>query len=131
MEKPKEKEIKISFHKYRSAKSLIYEWGYLNKTCPTTQKIPLKQFTNHNEEGPVQIAIDIVLKRKIWGFYRYGNPSEIHFWFHKSCNNKQIMNLLAHEIAHASGYKSENSAIKVAAISTFAQYILNKYSKRK
>lgn len=123
---PKEKTIDVSFHRHRSAKSLVYAWYNLKKD--TCTDVDLKQFTGNKEHGSIKIATDIILKKHIWGFYR---SSEVHFWYDKTCDINQIMNLMSHEIAHSAGYKSENSAMKVAAISTFTLHVLSIYCKDK
>ena len=43
-------------------------------------------------------------------------------WF--LCKVKDIMGLLAHEVAHSAGYRSENSAIKIATICQFALHLM-------
>lgn len=116
--------VKICFVKHRSAKSLVYSWCCLDKKTSINEIVNLKQFTNKKETGPVKKAIDIIESKKFWGFYRKGKISEIHIWSHKSCKVKEIAGVLAHEIAHASGYLSERSAIKISTICQFALYIL-------
>lgn len=123
------KTINVSIHKHRSAKSIVYAFYNLkDKNCNIYSR-NLKQFTGKNEWGNVKIAVDIIRKKKVWGFYRNGNPSEIHVWAKKDCGVSNVMNLISHEVAHSVGYKSENAAIKISAISTFSLYIMSLYFK--
>jgi len=126
MNKNKQSEdlIKICVCKHRSAKSLVYSWYCLSKETPLDKIVKLKQFTDKKENGSVQRAIDVIQKRKFWGFYRPGKVSEIHLWSHRTCKVKDIMGLLAHEVAHSAGYRSENSAIKIATICQFALHLM-------
>ena len=125
MNKQDQNLIKICVCKHRSAKSLVYSWYCLDTKTPKNKIVNLKQFTDKKENGSVGRAIDIIEKKKFWGFYRQGKKvSEIHLWCHKSCKVKDIIGLIAHEVAHASGYYSENSAIKIATICQFSLYLM-------
>jgi hypothetical protein len=123
------KTINVSIHKHRSAKSIVYDFYDLNKKYDVSTQVNLKQFTGKKEYGPIRVAVDIVKKKKVWGFYRNGNPLEICIWANKDCGISNVMNLISHEVAHSAGYRSENSAIKISAISTFSLYIVSLYFK--
>jgi hypothetical protein len=116
--------IKICICKHRSAKSLVYSWFCLPKETSPDKIVNLKQFTGKKENGSIKQAVDIILSKKFWGFYRRNDVSEIHLWCHKTCKVKDIMGLISHEVAHSAGYISENSAIKIASISQFALQIM-------
>jgi len=125
------KEINVSIWNHRSARSLIFAWYYLKKGTSLLHEVNLKQFVSRKKMGPVKAAIAIVLKKKFWGFYRSGNPSEIHFWCHRDCKMIDVFSLISHEVSHSAGYKSENSAMKISAICCFSYFVFQTHFRKK
>ena len=130
-----DKEIKISFHKHRSAKSLLYSYYSLSKKSSLDTQVYLKQFTDKNEFGPVEDTINIIKERRYWAFCRklkdQNKSSEIHFWVDSSCTLLEILHLFSHELTHSTGIKSESIANRTAAISSFALYVISLHFKNK
>lgn len=75
-------------------------------------------------------------KQKIWAFCLIRKNSkikEIHYWFSKNKDLKiyDMASVFGHELAHATGIKSEHTAGKYAAVSSFVLMLLMPEIKRK
>ena len=130
-----EKKILVSFYHHRSARSLIFRYYSLSKKSSLDTEVYLKQFTHKHQFGPVEDAIDIIKEKRCWGFCRKAikknEPAQIHFWFDKSCKVLEILHLIAHEVTHSTGIKSENIADRTATIASFALYSLSLHFRDK
>jgi len=128
-------DIKISFVRKRSAKQIVLAWFKLSPKLTAEQIkhkiVPLDAFTKKSS-GSLSRAIKEVRRKKAWGFCRHlKGQHEITFWIHKDVSIQKIAHLLAHEIAHAAGNKSEDTANKYGAITSFTLDLILKFFKQR
>lgn len=118
-------EIPIEFTKHQSAKSLIYSWYNLDKKDNLSTIVDLKQFTEKEEKGPVKEAIKIIKEKGEWAFCRPHDKklNEIGFWVKPGYSIIKIIDMLAHELCHATGEEDEAIARQYGAIASIATYI--------
>jgi len=129
------KEIKISFVRKRSAKQIVLAWFKSPSKLTADQikqiKVDLKDFSGERS-GSLADAIKEVRKKKVWGFCRHSKGQHnITFWVHKDASIQTIAHILAHEIAHAAGNKSEDTANKHGAITSFTVDLIMKFFRRR
>lgn len=125
------KTIQISIKKYKSAKEIVYSFfsknikslKFLEETVDANKVIHLNKKLKIKE-----IIFYLENKQKIWAYCRIykDNKREIHYWFSKNKNLKiyDIASIFGHEISHAVGIKSEDTANKYATVSAFVLTIL-------
>jgi len=128
-------DIKVSFVRKRSAKQIVLAWFKLSSKLTAEQIkhkiVPLNAFTKKSS-GSLSQAIKEVRRKKFWGFCRHlKGQHEITFWVHKDATIQEITHLLAHEIAHAAGNKSEDTANKHGAITSFTLDLIMKFFRRR
>ena len=132
----KEKEIEVSFHRCKTSKQIIYLWYGLHGRVSVNTVVDLTPFMEDGTKtGPISKAIKAAEKHKKWGFCKRPGKNllggKIFFWVSDKADILDMIFVLAHEIAHTAGCKSENSANKVAAISSFAVHVASRFSKGK
>ena len=108
------REIGVKFKKYRSAKQVAYAWWEVDPQTSISEV-----------EEKVSDLIEDILAEGYWGFCR-PNPDgtkTIHYWTKKGLSILKTFNLIAHEVTHAAGIKSEKVAVRTASIATFALFV--------
>ena len=130
------KTIKVSLIKYRSAKEIVYSFFIRNSKCKEFMKeiVSANKIIHLNKKLTIKEIISFLEeKQKIWAYCRIykNNEREIHYWFSRNKDLKiyDIASLFSHEVAHAIGIKSEITANKYSAVSTFILMILLKKFK--
>jgi len=73
----------------------------------------------------VKTLLQFVRKQGCWGFCHHGknNYHEIHYWVRKNANPLALIEMLAHELAHAIGYR-ESMAARFGGIAAFAYKLM-------
>ena len=125
------KTIQISIKKYKSAKEIVYSFFSKNtKSLKFLEEIvDANKVIYLNKKLKIkEIIFYLENKQKIWAYCRIykDNKREIHYWFSKNKNLKiyDIASIFGHEISHAVGIKSEDTANKYATVSAFVLTIL-------
>jgi len=131
------KTIQISIKRYKSAKEIIYSFFSKNtKSLKFLEEIvDANKVIYLNKKLKIkEIIFYLENKQKIWAYCRIykntknnkNNKREIHYWFSKNKNLKiyDIASIFGHEISHAVGIKSEDTANKYATVSAFVLTIL-------
>lgn len=70
--------------------------------------------------------LQAIKRNRYWAFCRrmHGkHAGEVHYWLTSRVGRARLINMMAHELAHISGYVSETVACKIAGIAEFA-YVL-------
>jgi len=124
------KQTKIIFVKHLTPKSVVL--GYFRPDFPRLSDEELLEedtaftITRGNEKircATVRNVVRTVAKIGSWGYckhFKNKHKKEIHYWIAKKTNSTQVMELFAHEIAHAFGYSNEVTARNVGCIAGFA-----------
>lgn len=124
------KQTKIIFVKHSTPKSVVL--GYFRPEFPNLSDEELLEedtsftITRGYEKircATVQDVIKTVTKIGSWGYckhFKNKHRKEIHYWIDKKTDSTQVMELFAHEIAHAFGYSNEVTARNVGCIAAFA-----------
>ena len=90
---------------------------------------------NHRKvkDAKVKFVLKAVRRIGLWAFCRHitKDKKEIHFWIgkHKKVQNYNIMDMLAHEISHSIGIKSEKIASKFGGVAGLAYMLMQKQLK--
>lgn len=127
------KQIEIAYLKYEAPTDLVVAYFRFDHPRMKLENL-LKQSTEfqlHIEgtrfrPGTVSDVIQVVARLGVWGFCdKITNGPEnpkIHYWVSEEAKKDRIkvMELFAHEVAHAAGYSSENMAIKFGGICAMA-----------
>ena len=123
------KEIKVTLVKHKSAKDIVLSW-----VRPNHKRLSDAELMDAEVDFVLTIGdvvkdtatttdlLAVVRKLSCWGYCQHVNKidKEIHYWFGKKATDLDILNFLTHEVAHAAGYASENSACKIGGIAVFA-----------
>lgn len=130
------KDYKVEFVRHKTAKALVLSWFRVDHPRMKEEKL-LKQKTDFTltigneikESGTVEELIKVVRSIGHWGYCMHVNKEEkeVHYWVGKKTTEYEIMNFLAHEVAHAVGYYSEKSACKIGGICAFAYEVMKSY----
>lgn len=137
--KNKNAECGLSMVKYSSAKNIILSFFKSDYPKLTKNEI-LEQYTtfsfNENKsKRKISKLIQEIHDNGFWGFcsvYENGDRG-IHYWIDKNrdVSIENMMDLFAHELAHAVGYKSEKHACSIGTIASYTYDIVRKIEKNR
>ena len=122
----------IAIVKHKSAQSLVIDY-FRNEFPNLTNKEILEEDTEFtvflderwNNGATVRQLLRTVRKVGAWGFCdNTKDPKEIHYWISKKACTEQVLELFAHEMAHAIGNKSEAIAKKYAVTALFSYHVM-------
>lgn len=127
------KNIEIEFVGYDKAEDLVIKYFRfdhprmkLENLLKLNVSIEFDFEDDDNQPFRVSDVIESVKRLGMWGFcdlHTFGDKNPvIHYWVGPEAKKDKIkvMELFSHEIAHASGYKSERMATKFGGISAFS-----------
>lgn len=133
-----DKQIFLKFVNHRSAKNIVL--SFLKFDYP---KLTLKQILNENtkfefngnkKSRKVTELIKEIENNSFWGYCSIYNKGKraVHYWIaNKGVTRQDLMDLFAHELAHAIGYKSEKHASNIGTVSAYAYDIVKSLEKKR
>jgi len=128
------RQTNIKFIRHKKPESVVF--SYFRDDHPRMSEDRLKlvktdfQLNRNNKKidsCTIGELIDAVKTIERWGYclHKSKKEKEIHYWIGKNATLEQIIELMSHEIAHSSGYRSERAATKFGGIAAFAYHIIS------
>ncbi len=127
------KDLEINLVKHSNATSIVLAfYGKSYKELKDKKGFMAQKSDIYGKKLSVKQTIEETKRRGLWGFCSYNKGSmyrEIHYWIDKgNVDLCDIGELLCHEVAHATGVKSENYAIRYAYVaSTVIQFLMRDF----
>jgi hypothetical protein len=133
-------ETKIEFVVHKTAKSVVL--GFFRRDYPKTEddkildkktEVKLLMGKRWKDGATVRDIIKWVQSVGIWGYCQHKgkNHKEIHYWLGSKADRYSVLEFILHEVYHAGGYSSENTACKLAGLGCFAYQVFERDFEKK